>query len=47
VGYFDRDVAKIVNPGAADADNLLFAEHGCEFFGGQGEAQTARSTRAA
>jgi hypothetical protein len=36
-----------VNTGAADADSLLFAEHGCEFFSGQGEAQTARSERAA
>jgi hypothetical protein len=36
-----------VNTGAADADSLLFAEHGREFFGGQGEAQTTRSTRAA
>jgi hypothetical protein len=36
-----------VNTGAADTDSLLFAQHVCEFFGGQGEAQTAHSTRAA
>jgi hypothetical protein len=45
VGNFDSDVAQIVNAGAADADDLLFAEHGREFFGGQGEAQTVRSER--
>jgi len=36
-----------VNTGSADSDSLLFAQHGREFFGGQGEAQTARSERAA
>lgn len=35
VGDFDGDVAKVVNAGAEDADGLLFAEHGCEFFSGQ------------
>lgn len=39
---FDGNVAQIVNAGASDADSLLFAEHGCEFFSSQGEAQTAR-----
>jgi hypothetical protein len=36
-----------VHTGAADADGLLFAEHGCEFFGSQREAQTARFESAA
>ena len=45
VRNFDRDVAQIMNAGAADADSLLFAEHGREFFSGQREAQTARSER--
>ena len=43
VGNFDGNVTKIMNAGSADADSLLFAQHGREFFGGQREAQTARS----